>query len=48
MTSPKNVKIKTDYKVISFLKTRFPTLHLLEGTSIYLRQTAHSPSFPQL
>lgn len=47
MTGLKDVKIK-DYKVISFLKIRFPTLHFLEGTSIYLRQTAHLPSFPQL
>lgn len=48
MTGLKNVKIKTDYQVISFIKTRFPILHFLEGTIIYLRQTAHLPSFPQL
>lgn len=48
MTSLKNVKIKTDYEGIFFLKIRFFTLHFLEGTSIYLRQTAHLPFFPQL
>lgn len=48
MTGLKDGKIKTDYKVIAFLKTRFPTLHFLESANIYLRQTAHLPSFPQL